>query len=282
MINTESLLALAAALPSPYKENAEALLERMAEVVEGIGDEPIHWRPSMLKLITSTTSRDSYPRTAGVGDFLLGEDILEKPLKFIPLVIWNGRQYWSPDKDEKKMLCNSPDAKLGYIGSYCNQCPHSKWDETANRSDCGKIKATLVIKEDLSDIFLVNFSKTNYASGMDLEAMLKKAGVSPYRRVYELSTKQNAKNSNVDNYAIKPAKDKAVQPELLEFLAELFKTVREDRKESLESFYKVVMERRERTPHLAVQAEADTTVLLTNDEAGSTSNVSEMAKNYVV
>lgn len=281
MINTESLLALAANLPSPYKENAEALLERMAEVVEGIGDEPIRWKPNMLKIISGQTARDSYPRTAGVGDFLLGEDVEGKPLKFIPLIVWDGRQYWSPDKDEKKMLCNSPDAKLGYIGSYCNQCPHSKWDEAANRSDCGKIKSSLFIKEDFSDIFITNFSKTNYASGMDLVAMLKKAGVAPYRRIYELSTKQNGKNSNVDNYVVKPAAEKAVKPELLAFLAELFKTVQSDRKESLESFYKVVMDRRDRTPHLAIQDEADTTVLLT-DETGAESNVSEMAKNYVV
>lgn len=284
MNNLESLIALAARLPKGYKENAEALLERMGTVVEGIGDDGISWKPPMLRLVQGTTDRTSIPRGTAIGDFVLGEERLERPLKFIPLLIWNGRQYWSPDQNENKMLCNSPDAKLGYIGSYCNQCPHSKWNEEENRSECGRVKQTLCITEDLSEVFTANFAKTNYATGMDFESLLKKAGVSPYRRVYELDSKTSSKNKNVENFAVKPAEEKATKPELLEFLSELFKIVQGDRKESLEAFYKVVLERKERAPQLAAPAGADSTVLLTDESSGEGSGeaVSDMAKNYVV
>lgn len=283
MKNLDTLTALAAKLPKGYKENAEALLERMGTVIEGIGDDGITWKPPILRLVQGTTDRTSIPRGTAIGDFVLGEDRVDRPLKFIPLIIWNGRQYWSPDQTENKMLCNSPDAKLGYIGTYCNQCPKAKWNEEENKSECSRIKQTLAITEDLSEVFLANFAKTNYATGMDFENLLKKAGVSPYRRVYELDSKTNSKNKNVENFSVKPAEEKATNPELLEFLAELFKIVQGDRKESLDSFYKVVLERKERAPQLAAPADADTTVLLTDESSsGGTEAVSDLAKNYVV
>lgn len=287
MNNLDSLIALAANLPKGYKENAETLLERMGTVVEGIGDEGIAWKPPILRLVQGTTDRSSIPRGTAIGDFVLGEERAERPLKFIPLLVWDGRQYWSPDQTENKMLCNSPDAKLGYIGNYCNQCPHSKWNEEENKSECSRIKQSLCITEDLSEVFLVNFAKTNYATGMDFVNLLKKAGVSPYRRVYELDSKTNSKNKNVENFAVKPSDEKATKAELLEFLAELFKIVQSDRKESLEGFYRVVLERKERAPQIAgPSGGADSTVMLTDDSgnaaSGGEAEVSEMAKNYVV
>lgn len=245
-MNLDSLKELAAKLPESHKGNAEALIERMESVIEGIGDEPIRWRPLLLKLIQATTDRSKLPKGVGAGDFMLGEDKLEQPAKVIPLTIGNGRQYWSPDKDEAKMLCSSPDAKVGYIGLDCAKCPHGKFDEESRKSECSKIKQMLVIAADFSDIYSINFAKTNYAIGTEFETLMKKAGVAPYRRIYHLSSKTNSKYKNVESFVVEPAPaaEKVVDAELVDFLKELFEVVRTDRKESLDKFYEFIQIRR--------------------------------------
>lgn len=282
MNNLENLKALAANLPAVYKENAEALLERMGEVIEGIGDEPITWKPNMLRLVQGTTDRGSIPKGTTIGDFVLGEARVERPLKFVPIIVWDGRQYWSPDQTESKMLCSSPDAKLGYIGANCNSCPHSAWDEETKKTECSKVKQALVIAEDLSDIFQVNFAKTNYATGMELIGLMKKAGVAPYRRIYNLDSKTSSKNKNVENFDVRPSDERNVKPELLEFLAELFRTVQADRKEHLEAFYAMIEDRRQKgqLTALAAPESADATIALPNEADGG--EVSDLAKNYQI
>ncbi|HET8686534.1 MAG TPA: hypothetical protein VFM18_07695 [Methanosarcina sp.] len=287
MINTERLFALAANLPKGIKENAEALLERMSAVIEGIGDEPITWKPPILRLVQGTTDRTSIPKGTAIGDFVLGETKIDRPFKLIPLMLWTGRQYWSPDQNESKMLCSSPDAKLGYIGNNCNEksCPHAKWDEETNRSECGRVKHALCISHDLKELFAVNFAKTNYATGMDFESLLKKAGVSPYRRIYDLDSTTNSKNKNVENFSIKPSDHKDVPAEYLEFLGELFNLIKADRKESLDQFYIMVNERKERMPQLSNSNSSEGTVSLSapvEGEGTSDAVVSDMSKNYVV
>jgi len=119
------LAALAADLPEAYKANALALVTRMGEVIEGIGDEPVKWRAGTVKLFQAVSDRSKVPKGTQVGDLVLGENVLPKPTKVMVLRLWDARQYWSPDQNEAKMLCSSPDAELGYIGMYCKQCPHS-------------------------------------------------------------------------------------------------------------------------------------------------------------
>lgn len=290
-MNLDALQELAKKLPKGVKENAEALLTRMGEVIEGIGDEPIRWKPSMLRLVQGTTDRTSIPKGTAIGDILLGENKLDQPVKFIPLRMWTGRQYWSPDPNESKLLCSSPDGKLGYTYGYCNQCPHSVFNEETRKSECGKTKNILVIKDDLSDIFQITFAKTNYQVGMEIESLMKKAGVAPYRRVYGLTTHTNSKFKQVENFAIEILndKDRTTNEAFVPFLQELFKVIGDDRKESLDKFYELVNSRKNQPALAAPEASggADTTVVIEDNsgasaEEGGEPQVSDMARNYVV
>ncbi len=212
-------------------------------------------------------------------------------MKFIPLRAWNGRQYWSPDPNESKLLCSSPDAKLGYSFGYCNQCSYAVFNEETRKSECGKTKNLLVIKSDLSDIFQITFSKTNYQVGMEIEGLMKKAGVAPYRRVYGLVSATNSKFKNVENYAVEilDAKERVTDDALIPFLTELFKVIGDERKESIDKFYEIVNSRKEQQA-LAGPADtsgADSTVLIetSSDEGGGSESdapASDMARNYVV
>ena len=239
------LKELAVALPDSVKGNAQALIERMEAVIEGIGDETVRWRPSLLKMVQSTTDRSSLPKGVGIGDFVLGENKIDTPLEFFPIRLYDQRQYWDPDPQVSKMICNSPDGKLGRIGAYCKDCPHRVWDEENKRSDCSSVKSILAIRQDLSDIFSVNFTKTSYVSGMELGKMMAKAGVATFKRMYALSSTPHAKQKNVETYAVEGiAGDRRVTPaEYVPFLQELFSLITTEYKEMLDKFYEVTLEK---------------------------------------
>lgn len=293
-MNLDSLKNLASELPKGYKESATSLINRMEEVIEGIGDEPIRWKPGMLRLVQGTTDRSSIPKGTAIGDMLVGETKIEQPLKFIPLRMWTGRQYWDPDPNESRLICSSPDGKMGFTFGDCSTCPHAVFNEETRRSDCGKTKNAMVILSDLSEIFIITFAKTNYRVGMDLESLLKKAAVSPYRRAYGLSTTTNANYKNVENYALEilGPNDRVVDEALVPFLSELFTIVGEDRKEALAKFYEHVTAKLEAAKRAALEAPstdaADAVIEIpANGEAkvGAMSaepEVSDMAKNYIV
>lgn len=286
-MNLETLSALAAKLPAPYKENAEELISRMGEVIEGIGDEPQRWRAPLLRLVQGTTDRSSIPKGTAIGDMLIGEKKVEQPFKYIVMRTWTGRQYWNPDPNESNMLCSSPDAKLGYQYGYCNQCDFAVFNEETRKSDCSKTKNALVITADFSEIAHIVFSKTNYQAGMNLETYLKKAGVAPYRKIYGLTTETNAKYKNVENYSIEllDEKERNVHADLVPFLQELFKVVGDDRKESIDKFYEIVLERREQgllENSAKNSGGADATVLIEESPGTSEAPVSDMARNYAV
>ncbi|MNK09941.1 hypothetical protein D3C87_279500 [compost metagenome] len=281
-MNLENLKTLAKDLPTPYKENAEALIERMEAVVEGIGDEVIKWRIPLAKLLQPTSDRSKLPKGVAAGDILIGEEKQEQPLAVIPLRTGNIRQYWSPDQNEAKMLCSSPDAKLGYIGVNCNDCPHSKFNEETRKSECSKVKQVIVIKEDLSDIFMLNFAKTNYAIGTEWEGMMKKAGVAPYRRVYSLSAETNKKYKTIESFVVETRTGDAKAPNdaVVPFLTELFNIIGVERKESLDKFYEIVQARKQDNPALTNSSSADNEVVLIEDN--SSTSESGLASKYSV
>lgn len=240
MKNLEQLVAIAQNLPENVRENALNLLERMSEVIEGIGDDRvIGWQPKHLKVVQPTTDRTRLPKGSSIGSMILGEEIQDNPIGVIPLRSFESRIMWSPVKDDDTVLCKSPDGKVGQKGN-CRNCPHSVFDESVGRSDCAKQKNLILIKEDLSDIFYVAFSKTNYSFGKDWEDVMKKAGCSPFKRRYKLFTEDSKKAKNVvavfaERYSDKVDENK-VAAEIVPFVEALAKQVGLDREEYLAKF----------------------------------------------
>lgn len=277
MENIDQLKTLAAALPAAVQANALDLLDRMSAVIEGIGDEAQTFRVPFMKIIQSTTDRGSIPKGSTIGDMILGEEKMEAPLKFIPFRLWFARQYWDKDPANTRMLCQSPDAKLGYIGTECKVCPHSVWNDGTNGepvgSDCTKIYSMLAITADFKHIFNLNFAKTSYKVGQELEGAMKKAGVATYLRTYGLSTETHAKAKNVDIYKldILDSAARKTPTEYTEFLKLLFDNVTKDRKAMLDAFYEGAA-RRKGTIMLANEG-ADTTLALPGAAATSTASV---------
>lgn len=243
MENLEKLQELAVALPKGAADQAKSLMQKMGQKISGIGDKDIEWRPDNLKIVQAVSDRSKLPKNANIGALVLGEKVLDQPIAVIPLRIWDTRQYWSPDQTEAKLLCSSPDNVLGYIGKYCKECEFSKFDVEANRSACNKSKTALVITEDLSTVFLINFSKTNYSNGVDFANLMKKAGVAPFRRVYTLATETSKKFKNVE--ALLVGTKGYTDEKHLSFLEALFSRFSDDRKEHLKVFHEMILNKRQ-------------------------------------
>jgi hypothetical protein len=246
MQNFENLISIAQNIPGKLKDNALTLIEQMSSVIEGIGDEPVSWKPSFLRLVQGTTDRGSIPKGTGIGEFVLGEEKVEQPLHFIPIRLWDARQYWDPDQTNNRMLCWSPDAKLGSMFGECGICPHAKWVDGEGQ-DCGKLKTAMVISSDLSKVFTIQFGKSNYKVGSELEGLLKKASVPPYHRMYGLVSATSSTAKNVENFKIEVLDDKLrkTPDAILPFLKELFTMINSDRKASVDLFYENTRRRQE-------------------------------------
>jgi hypothetical protein len=277
MNNLNTLAELAAALPAATKDNAVSLVSKMGEVIEGIGDKPIEWRPSTLKLVQATTDRTKLPKGTSPGSILVGEEIVEQPFEVYPLRTWISRQMWSKDLENARMLCSSPDGETGFQYGNCKACAHSKFDENANKSDCNKTITALAISGDLSKVFFVNFSKTNYANGTDWQALQRKAGVAPYKRRYTLSSGSNPKYKNVEILKAEPIVASATDMDdaTLAFLSELFKVSGVDRANHLLKF-KEYVESKKSNALLEANAEMGITLLpaMESDAPGSDAPIS--------
>lgn len=285
MQNLDKLKALANELPDTVKANALALIEEMGTVVEGIGDEQVAWRPGYLRLVQGTTDRSTIPKGTGIGEFVLGEKKVEQPLHFIPLRIWDARQMWDPDQTSNKILCWSPDSKLGSVYGDCRTCKYKDWVE-GQGSDCGKTKTTIVIDSTLSRVFTITFGKSNFKVGSELEGAMKKAAVPTYQRTYGLTSATNSTAKNVENFKLEILDDKLrkTPDSYYAFLKELFDLISSDRKAMLDTFYENAKIRKEQlalsgnAPAAALEDSSSSTVSVEVNDAA----VSEMAKGYVV
>ena len=273
MENLEKLVELVKTLPENVAEAAGALVEQMGTVVEGIGDEPIRYRPETVKLVQGTSDRTKLPKGAGIGSMIIGENILENPTNVIPLRSWVTRQMWDPNPENSRMLCSSQDGEVGYAHGNCRTCQYSKFDEAENRSACNKSITVLFILADLSALSFINFSKTNYSNGTDWVSLMKRASVAPYKRIYGLNAETSSKSKNVE--IIKISSEGKVAEELIPFLEELYKQVSEDRKASLQRYYEYIETRKNSAPELSAPSEEGTLLIAAEEEIPSTVEVQE-------
>ena len=266
MKNLEKLAELAKTLPATLVENASTLVEKMGEVIEGFGDKDIEWRPGTLKLVQATTDRTKIPKGAGIGSLMLAEEVLEQPFKVIPLRIDVTRQYWNPDNTRAQMLCSSPDAKIGFMYGDCFKCPHSKFDEEANRSACNKSLSILCLSADLTNVFTVNFTKTNYVNGTDWQSSMKKLGVNTFNRFYNLSTEPSPKAKNVEIIKAAGVTGEKVEGAVLDFVKEMYNLAKVNRVESLDGFYKYI-ENKKSNSSLQLEHQATSDIALISDHS---------------
>lgn len=217
------------------KANAEGLISRMTETISGIGDNDMQWRPSTLKLVQSMSDTSKLPDGAKAGSMVLGNSILENGVPVIPLRVWDSRLMWHPDTDRDEIICQSPDAKQGFKYGNCRTCEHSQWVE-GEGVRCNKTKNVICVTADLTDVFVVNFSKSRYAMGTDWEKRMRSMKTHPYRHQYTLESAPHPKYKKVFVINADVSSDD-VPVDALPFLEALFDRISEDREASVQRFY---------------------------------------------
>ena len=240
----QHLSSLASLIPETnLKENALNLLEQMNEVIEGVGDRPITWMPTMAKVIQGTTNVDSLqdggaPITPGT--LVFGNTTAANGKKVIPLNLWQSRSFWEKGDESSRKICNSPDAKLGWKYGECNKCDYSIGD-VGSPPPCNKEYTFIALDADFSNIYMLRFHKMGYRGGMDWQKEITQSRTHPFKRIFELHGQSSEKRKTVKEIRAKLASGNCISakeysPEAMAFLEALYKRQVDDRSAFLAHF----------------------------------------------
>lgn len=226
------------------RANALALIDRMTTVRQGIGDDVIRWHPTPMRIVQATTDTDSIDGDVRTGDIVYGDHKAPKSPRVYVLRAWDSRAMWNPDLNIKKMMCSSPDGKTGWRFGDCKSCENSKFVDGVP-SLCKQQKSFLVVTEDLSDVVVINLSRSSLAIGREWEGKLKKMSVMPFMRIYALTSKKSEKAKAV--HLLDPVRtDDYAGDNVAQFLSALFDYFHAERKAELKFFYDKLAEYKEK------------------------------------
>lgn len=246
----QNLAALANAIKDETKRtNALGLLERMNTVIEGMGDRPITWLPTQIKILQSMSDMDKInaddPRDKVAGSLVAGNRVIPQGTKVVPLMFGTARSLWDKNTENTRKLCSSPDGKVGWVYGTCNTCPHSKGVDAESLPACNKEIVFFAMAEDLSDMYRLNFAKTAYRSGMDWTKEIQQARTNPYTRTYSLNGESYEKKKTIKiiKANLESVRTNATDPDVLAFLAAMATKQIADRKNFLVQYHKSVADR---------------------------------------
>ena len=226
------------------RNNALALLSRMTEVIEGVGDRPITWQPKLVKVLQALSKTDGISGNAKPGALVAGSEVVPNGSEVIPLMTWTSRSMWDPDKDSNRKLCSSPDGKVGYAHGNCRQCPFGNSDKPGVPPPCNKEQAFLLIRRDFSDMWRLTFHKTQYRDGKDWSDLIKNSRTHPYKRAYAVSGADYEKKKSIKTIkaSLLDVKEEIPADELAFLEAMYFKQLN-DRKIYIENYHEYVEKR---------------------------------------
>lgn len=242
----DTLSKLAEAIKDETRRtNALSLLNRMTEVIEGVGDRPITWQPKLVKVLQALSKTDDITGNAKPGAIVAGNEVVPNGTEVIPLMTWTSRSMWDPNKDSNRKLCSSPDGKLGYNHGLCRNCPFGNSKEPGVPPPCNKEQAFLMIRRDFSDMWRLTFHKTQYRDGKDWSDNIKNSRVHPFKRVYALNGADYEKKKQIKTIkaSILDVKENEIPADELAFLEAMYHKQLEDRKAYLENFTQYVESR---------------------------------------
>jgi len=238
--------ALAEVIPDEtLRTNALTLLQEMTEVIEGVSDRTITWKPSFLRIIQGTTKnldrfyKGEHKDAPDIksGTMIIGNQSIPHGIEVIPLISWYSRTLWdSKDDDNGRAICQSQDAKLGWRYGDCKKCEFSSAPE-GKVPDCKKEISVMAITGDLRSIIVVKYHKSFYTTGNEWLKEIGNSRANPFERVYtltgSLSSKKKAGYEPVPR--LKGVTRNLVSPEVRTFIEALFRKTLKDRTDMLKA-----------------------------------------------
>lgn len=195
----DKLAAVANLLDDPTlseasKAQVRALMALANPVKEGMDEVNLSWTVPRIQIAQPTTQSTAKPESTKPGGlFTTSGATLETPFPFMP--IYFNYENIMFTEGQKAPECYSPDAKLGSPYGVCKTCkflPFGQQNEgrgDQQKTDCQNQIVVAIMAMDLSQVYLVQFSKTSRGAGSALMS-LAKAQAFPWKQSYLLSTEK--------------------------------------------------------------------------------------------
>jgi hypothetical protein len=186
------------ALPEEQQDAVFGFLLRMSGNKEGLVGDDGGPDITELRLYQGTGSDPLRPPKLPTGEFYLTTgDAIGEAFIATPLIIWKGSTMW-PDANEGGSRgapeCQTMDRKMGSAFGPCAQCPNRPWKD-GEPQKCTHDILALMLKQDLSDIVLVRFSKTSEPAGKQLIKMSKR-GLALWSKWYRITSEEKTSATN--------------------------------------------------------------------------------------
>lgn len=199
----EKLLALQqlsedATLAAPTRDAVRNLAALASPNKPGMEEMIAMWKVPRIMIAQPTSQSEAKPEAAKNGDlYTSAGQLLERPFGIIPIYFFEENVNFP--KNEKNPACSAPDAKLGSPFGECAKCPHLPMGKQnggrgeQQRTDCSNNIVCVALAQDLSQVYLIQFSKTSRKTG---NALLQLAGQQSF--VWKQSYLLNSEKKTAD------------------------------------------------------------------------------------
>lgn len=251
LVTTENFLTKAfgeeglVGISDEVKELYVSLANTIAGVNEGFEEVDTEWRPAIIRVVQAMSSTASgKPESAKIGDLYYKGGLIKRPFHAAVVYGWPTRVRFT--NEDKVPSCSSEnvdskgkgalDKSISIYGDACAKCP---FDDQPFRhgkpTPCNDVMNVLLVPEDLSNIFVMPFSKTAYSAGRQI-VTLASAKRPPWSRFFSIDTTVEKRKGGGGQFAIPnisaiDEKELAVPDHLQKFcgmLSEHFKTFRQN------------------------------------------------------
>ena len=225
---------------------------QLAEMMTGGGADAFdemdrEWRPPMVRAVQAMSSETSgKPENAKIGDLFHKGGSLPKPFIGVVAYVWPSRIAFEPG--ENRPFCSSEnvdtkgrganDKSVSVYGDSCATCPFDQQPfRHGKTTNCSDTMNFLVVPEDLSNIYVIPFSKSAYSNGKNLLEIVT-ARRPPWSRFFSFDTTVEKRKQGGGQFAVLKAsaiddKTKPVPQHLQDFVVMLrkhFSTMRDEMK----------------------------------------------------
>jgi hypothetical protein len=247
LILSEAVPALAQfELSAEMQKKFEDLVFEMTTPPRGVDPSDWYWRPDVVKIKTPTTTDDSCPGNAEVGDLWAsgeilwsrGDDGVKNPWLFIPVYYWKNHSKFI--YGQRNPDCSSPDGITSLKGLACNECPHQPWKGAtkvragSDKTACDETFSFMVMNEDATRIYQLNFRGTSAKAGKNI---INNTRRNWWDKMYSLITSEQTGGTNTwQKYESKPISGSAIAPEVAafaEFICDTCETAHDQRSADL-------------------------------------------------
>jgi hypothetical protein len=185
-------------LPEEQQDAVFGFLNRMSGNKEGLVGDDGGPDITELRLYQGTGNDPLRPAKLPTGEFYLTTgDAIGEAFIATPLLIWKGSTMW-PDANDGGSRgapeCQTMDRKMGSAFGPCALCPNQPW-KNGEPQKCTHDVLALMLKQDLSDIVLVRFSKTSEPAGKQLIKMSKR-GLTLWSKWYRITSEEKTSATN--------------------------------------------------------------------------------------